>query len=485
MCAASLAFLGWSILVAGVGRRWAGAALLAVGMAGGILTKNTIVAILPALALPAAAMAVTVVPRRTGGSWRIVGVVAGLTLAAILTSWWIPPEGPFARFSAAYYVSLARHFFTGWESGLLQAIAGPFVSPAKSIFLFSPPLLVAVAGILRGWKKSWKIGLPAVAFTALLAVGQALFYRELWTGSYGWGLRMMLPGLPILMIAGAPAVEALEGASRRWIRAVLPALFGVSAVIQLGGSWVDLRSVYAAWREAGLDAYAASAAWEPRFLAIPPQLARLADPTSWSVAWMRLLRSGAAEAAVAPIAALAIGGAALALLRRVARVKDRLTLPVVALGALALTLPIAPTLWAYQRDPVFGGERPEFAEAAAYLKGNAAAVDLIAVDAYATPLWAYLMNHWDAPHPWYALPYEIPGSEGVSADGLCSLPAMTVELLFEDVRPGSRLFYVTSPDSPDYALGREICRLDAAYDLRVSTAFGGERPVEVRVYRVP
>jgi hypothetical protein len=485
MCAASLAFLGWSILAAGGRRRWPGAALLTVGTVGGILTKNTIVAILPALALPTAAMAVTAARRRTDGSSRILGVVAGLTLAAILGSLLIPPEGLLARFSAAYYLSLARHFLTAWGSGLLPAIAGPFVSPAKSIFLFSPPLVIALAGNLMGWRTSWKIGLPAVAFTALLAVGQALFYRERWAGSYGWGLRMMLPCLPVLMIAGAPAVEALESGSRRWIRAVLPALLGVSAVIQLAGSWVDLRSVYAAWREAGLDPYGLSAAWEPRFLAIPPQLARLADPASWSVAWMRLLRSGAAEALVGPLAALAIGGVALAFLRRTARARDRLTLPSAVVAALALALPMVPTLGAYQRDPVFGGDRPELAEAAAFLKDNTGAADLIVVDAYATPLWAYLMNRWDAPQPWYALPYEIPGSEGVRGDGSCSLPAMTVELLFDDVRPGSRLFYVTSPDAPDYALGREICRLDAAYDLEASATFGDARPVEVRVYRVP
>jgi hypothetical protein len=62
---------------------------------------------------------------------------------------------------------------------------------------------------------------------------------------------------------------------------------------------------------------------------------------------------------------------------------------------------------------------------------------------------------------------------------------MTFDLLFGGVRQGARIFYVTSPDSPDYALGREICRLDAAYHLLASTAVGRERPVEIRVYRVP
>ena len=485
MSAAALAFLGWSIVTAGGGRRWPGAALLCVGTAAGVLTKNAMAAIVPAFGIAALAIGVVGLRANAKAPWRAFGVVMGLVVLGALAAALMPSRGPLARHSLDYYVSLSRHFVEGIGSGLLPSTAGPFLSPAKSIFLFSPPLLLALAGIIHGWRRSWKVGLPALLFAGLLAVGQALFYRERWAGSFGWGLRTMLPCLPPLIIAGAPAIEGLVARPPRRGWAILPALLALSVVVQLAGSWVDWRTVYAAWRETGLDPYALAAAWEPRFLAIPPQLARLADPTSWSVAWLRLIRSGIVEAAVAPVAAAILGAFSLAFLIRAARgTRPSLTNPALIIGLVAGVLPILPTLWAYQRDPAFGGDRPEFVEATAYLEENAVSRDLIAVDAYATPLWAYMMNRWESPLRWYALPFEIPGSPGVAGDVSCTLPLMTVELLFETPPRGSRLYYVTSQDSPDYALGRETCRLDAAYDLEAGAAFGNERAVEVRVYSV-
>lgn len=486
MSGASLAFLGWSVVVAGEGRRWPGAALLCVGTAAGILTKNTIVALLPAFGLTAAAIGVAALRAKAAAPWRVFGIAAAIGLAGAVASVLIPSQGALARFSLAYYASLARYFIEGLGSEVLLPIVGPFVSPAKSIFLFSPPLLLAVVGIFLGWRRSWKVGLPALLFAGFLAVGQAFFYGERWAGSYGWGLRTMLPCLPALMIAGAPAVERLLDRSRRGGRALLPAVLALGGIVQLGGSWVDLRAVYAAWRETGLDPYAVPAAWEARFLAILPQLGRLADPASWSVAWMRLIRSGAAEAAAAPAAAAIAGLFSLAMLLHAgSATRTRLSRAVLIIGGLASVLPIFPTLWAYQRDPAFGGARPEFVQSAAYLEENATSGDLIAVDAYATPLWAYLMNRWESPVRWYSLPFEIPGSPGVEADSGCILPPMSVDLLFEAPQSGTRLFYVTSTDSPDYALGREVCRLDLAYELETAATFGAEGGAEVRVYPIP
>jgi hypothetical protein len=60
---------------------------------------------------------------------------------------------------------------------------------------------------------------------------------------------------------------------------------------------------------------------------------------------------------------------------------------------------------------------------------------------------------------------------------------MTVELLFNGPRRGDRLIFLTSEDSPDYALRREICRLDAAYDLEATETLEGIADVELRIYR--
>jgi hypothetical protein len=62
---------------------------------------------------------------------------------------------------------------------------------------------------------------------------------------------------------------------------------------------------------------------------------------------------------------------------------------------------------------------------------------------------------------------------------------MSVDLLFEAPQSGTQLFYATSADSPDYGLGREVCRLDLAYELEAAATFGAEGGAEVRVYPIP
>jgi hypothetical protein len=59
-----------------------------------------------------------------------------------------------------------------------------------------------------------------------------------------------------------------------------------------------------------------------------------------------------------------------------------------------------------------------------------------------------------------------------------------LDLLFEMPHPGDRILYLTSPDSPDFSLRREICRLDAAYSLVTTETFRGVGEIEVWAYRV-
>ena len=93
----------------------------------------------------------------------------------------------------------------------------------------------------------------------------------------------MLPALPGLIIAAAPAVERMLESQRRWTRGLLLGLLAASGVIQMAGSVVEWGRVYAIWAERGLDPFLASSAWQVRFLAIPRQLSLLADPSTWAL----------------------------------------------------------------------------------------------------------------------------------------------------------------------------------------------------------
>jgi hypothetical protein len=417
-------------------------------------------------------------------AWGLVAIlVLGLMILAAYAL--IPPTGAMARYSLDYLRILALHSLESLRLSLIPAILGPFLSPAKSVFLFSPPLLLGVIGAVRSWSRTWRFVLPAVLGALFLATAQALFYRDRWAGAYGWGLRYMLPALPLLATLAAPAVEALLQPARRLRRALFGTLLGLGCLIQLGGAWVSWQPLYADWSMRGLDPSSASAAWDPVFLAIPSQVVRLVQPSSWQVAWARLWRAGIHEAVWVPLVALLLGCAALLLLRRVWRSGSSggwVWIPLTLCLALAVIAPVFPALWAYREDPDLGGNRIEFETAMARLEAGAEPEDTLVVDSYGTVLWGFMMNRWTAPVPWYSLPFEIPGSPGVdTAPG--AMPSEAEVLLFEQATAGpGMLWYLTSEDAPDYGLGRETAWLDARFTLVAAQTFPGSQRVELREY---
>jgi len=488
MMMVAIAFLGWSwVLRDRWSARIAGSALMAVGLAAGLLAKNTVAAWVPAFAAVWIVMGFRNLRSGRGKAWGLVAVLA-LGSAILVTYALIPPTGPLARYSLDYIHFLARHSLEGLRLSLIPAILGPFLSPAKSVFLFSPPLVLGVIGAARTWSKAWRFVLPAVLGALFLATAQALFYRDRWAGAYGWGLRYMLPVLPLLAALAAPAIDALSLPGRRSGRALWWFLLGLGGLIQMGGGWVSWQPLYADWRTRGLDPSAASAAWDPTFLAIPPQMALLVQPASWQVAWARLLRAGNIEAIWVPVVSLLIAGMALLLIRRLWRTGEvgagiRIPLALCLTSALAaLAAPVFPTLWVYREDPDFGGNRIEFAAALARLETAAGPEDTIVVDAYGTSLWRFMMNRWTGPLRWYSLPFEIPGSPGVDTapGGMPSEPAIDLFELAAS-RPGV-LWYLTSADAPDYGLGREVAWLDAEFTLEAAETFPGSQVVELREY---
>ena len=72
------------------------------------------------------------------------------------------------------------------------------------------------------------------------------------------------------------------------------------------------------------------------------------------------------------------------------------------------------------------------------------------------------------------LPYEIPGSENVGTV-VGSQPARATLQLVEDlVTDFNRILYLTSSESPDYALQRELGWLDSQFNKLEQVQFNGE-----------
>jgi len=354
----------------------------------------------------------------------------------------LPSSGPFARYSLDYFGFLARHALSGLNWRLAASTLGPFVSPAKSIFLFSPAVLLGVVSLVY-WKghRAW-FAVPVLASTLLLAMFQALFYRELWAGVFGWGLRFMLPAVAGLVILAAPILQLAVRPGRRWAAVAVGALSVLGVAVQTAAVLVPWLSPYQDWRAQGLDPFQTNAAWDPRFLAIPTQLSHLADISDWTLVGARLAPIDGGATIGLQIVLLLAGAAALVLALRAAW-RGGGSGSVVA-GFLALSL-LAPAvlLGAARDDPAWGGGRPEYREASELAQAQAHPGDLVLAESYGSPLWAYLLNRWSSPLPWYSLPFDIPGTEAGSVDPWVN------ELVSRTLAP-HRVWLITSSEAPGY-----------------------------------
>jgi hypothetical protein len=122
---------------------------------------------------------------------------------------------------------LALPFWTGFR--------GLVLSPGKSLFLYSPWLLLAVPGTWLFWRRHGRDG-ALVVWLPLLVV--LLYSKKLvWHGG-SWGPRYMLPVVPLLALAALPAIAwCLAGGRAR--RVALAGLFALSVGVQLIGIGKD------------------------------------------------------------------------------------------------------------------------------------------------------------------------------------------------------------------------------------------------------
>ena len=96
----------------------------------------------------------------------------------------------------------------GFATPLLTGLYGFLLSPGKSIFLFAPPLLLAVFGLPQLWRKDR--GLATVAVGLLLAYLAFYVRYTQWEGGYCVGPRYLVPTLAMCCIALAPILANLN-----------------------------------------------------------------------------------------------------------------------------------------------------------------------------------------------------------------------------------------------------------------------------------
>ena len=185
-----------------------------------------------------------------------------------LVAWGAPVAALLLAYQWWYFGAPLAHGFSGsgarfsepWGHGHL----GLLVSPAKGLLVFTPVVIVAVAGMVAAFRRGerWMAGaLGAAAFAHWVLMGR---WSE-WHGGESWGPRMMTDALPLLFVFLPDGFNVLPRAA--------PVLAALSVAVQLLGAFsYDYRWERLHWR--GPDGHSPAALWDVARSPIPFYLQR-------------------------------------------------------------------------------------------------------------------------------------------------------------------------------------------------------------------
>lgn len=424
---------------------------LLLSLFAGILTKNTVMLVLPALLIyHAASMVKDRPPLKLRGFLetnrkRLIFLLGGIALLIIVWIKFLSPTGLLARFSLPYYVFLLEKFFTTPHPHFWEAIAGPLLSPGKSIFLYSPILLLSIVGLFKRWQLAW----PGWIFSSLSILGQALFYDGAWWGHINWGLRYLLPALPLLVIASVPAIEWLLRTYKRYLLLICLGIFSI--MIQLLGVLVPTQKYFVALYDSNSSTSEAMAIWHPRF-----------SPIRWHFDWIAsgkpldtaAFRVGETAIPLIVIVFILIGIIILGL-----TCNKWLVPPVLSLS-IAIGISIM-MLFTYKDDPAYDKSRKDLEGTQDYIARYALPDDDIFLKSYGTPAWYYWMNWADPNLRWTSLPYYYPSPDKLddydsTGNPEIAMDKITLALLQDIPTPHHRIWLVLPTDSPGADLNIEV-----------------------------
>jgi hypothetical protein len=150
---------------------------------------------------------------------------------------------------------------------------GLFFSPGKSVFLYNPPLIVALLALpyaLRTRSRDWLVALIATAAPVVVVYSRYSF----WAGDWCWGPRYILFLVPIALLPAVFLFDDLLDAQHRWTP---PAWAGLLVL----GFWIQVLGAAFYWDHFIRIAQEARTQWlgpVNRTGAFPPDRGGACDP---------------------------------------------------------------------------------------------------------------------------------------------------------------------------------------------------------------
>ena len=193
-----------------------------LGVAAGVLLNAKLAY---AVVLPIAAVHVIAMHWRAQCDW--VRVVRGGVVA-------VAGFAPFVALVLLHNsLKTGSMFHTGYDEGkdmfsgdLIPALYGYLLSPGKGLFLYSPPLLLAVPGLRAAWRR--QRGETAFLLAVMAAVILVSGTYLIWHGGYSWGPRYLVPLTPLVLLLAVPWLADALGRGRVWLRGALFAMLVAS-----------------------------------------------------------------------------------------------------------------------------------------------------------------------------------------------------------------------------------------------------------------
>ncbi len=336
-----------------------------------------------------------------------------------------------------------------------NALAGYLISPGKSIFVYSPILILgpigAVIAIRHGKQREGAIPLVALA---TFPAAYALLRSETWYGGTCWGPRYMVPITPILMLGVPAALDAALHSRRKWITPALIALITLSFMAQVPGFAVQLKLID---EEINLTGPVWTVGvWDPAHSPILTGYKLLGQAAGREWAWNL---TGQALPPILCVIGVAAWGAVLAIWTKHKPSAYQATLTVIgAVISSAALIGIGLGLY-HDTDIRYRADDPRLRELLAYIEANIRPEDLLLLN---NPNYKYFFYNYyklDAPML-IALPYS-PGeaySPQQPAERISSNPddliLRTIPPLLLRLRDEHPIFWLVVDSGPyiDYAV---------------------------------
>lgn len=402
-----------------------GFAVFCLALVGLLLTKIQLIVAVPILALIGFRWLMSnhktiMLPKHMWVGGTAIFLISLLMVHFLLN--YILPVEINSRLSISFLEFGWRRILSSPHTAFWNAIVGATFSIGKGFFWYSPITILAFFSLIgafrwRRWRKR-DVYLPWLIFIALL-VTHALVYDEEWW-NITWSTRFLLPVLPLMVVAGLPALDQLLSSDRRIFRLIPFALFAFGCLIQLSAVLIsDITYLIQLYQKYG-TVYPDPIIWGLGTTPVVGHIRMILEGTNWDLVLWRTYKEHPSAVVSAVFIIVSIGMSGIFGLWQSLYRKSYKLPPAIAISmsCVAVVLLGSILIQIAHEDTRYYSAREDFAHINEWINQNTRPGDAILVDAYLEPIWYYLWNFGETKLPIYSLP----DHESQARTGLTSIP---------------------------------------------------------------